>query len=151
MVSLIQDKSECGAALPVEPLTFLNVVLSSWHIFGVPRVHQYHPDSMLFERVEQRNPIHAGCLHRHRIDAARLQPFRHLVQGCRPAAQFPHRIRIPVRRHGHKVALIPHVDPRGIGVNDTQAGIARSHPPPQLSALRTVHLAPAQPFSDSVR
>ncbi len=124
-----------------QPLAFLHVGLSAGHILGVLRVHQHHPDAMLFQNVVQRDPVHAGGLHRHSIDPARLQPFRHLVQGCRPAAKFPHRIRIPIRRHGHKVALITHVDPSGVGVNDRQTGIARRHPPPQLSALRTVHLA----------
>src|SRR6202050_5603208 len=53
---------------------------------------------------------------------------------------------IPICRHGHKVALIADVDSSGVGVNDRQTGIARRHPPAQLSALRTVHLASSQPL-----
>jgi hypothetical protein len=103
-------------------LAFLYVGLSAGHIFSVARVYEYHPDAVLFENVVQRDPIHARCLHRHRIDPAGLQPFRHLVQGRRPATELPHRIPIPIRRHGHKVARITHVDPTGVGVNDRQTG-----------------------------
>ena len=75
-----------------QPLAFLHIGLSPRHIFRVPRVHQYHPDAMLFENVVQRDPIHARCPPApsgHRIDPAGLQPFRHFVQGCRPATEFP--------------------------------------------------------------
>jgi hypothetical protein len=44
------------------------------------------------------------------------------------------------------VALITHIDSPGVGVNDRQTGIARRHPPPQLSALCAVHPASAQPI-----
>jgi hypothetical protein len=70
----------------------------------------------------------------------RLVQFKHghPHQVCRPAAEFPHRLRVPVRRHGHKVALIAHVNPPGIRMEDRQSGIAGSQPPPQIPALFAV-------------
>ncbi len=37
-----------------------------------------------------------------------------------------HRIRVPVRRYGHEVTLIAHVNPAGIGMNHRQTGIVAS-------------------------
>jgi hypothetical protein len=93
----------------------------------VLRVHQNHPDAVLLQNVVQRDPVHARGLHRHRTHAARLKPFRHLDEGICPAAEFPYRIRIPIRRQRRKVALIAHVDASGAGIYDHQFGVARSH------------------------
>jgi hypothetical protein len=87
------------------------------------------PDAALLQNVVQRDPVHARGLHRHRIDAARLKPFRHPDQGICPAAEFPHRIRVSIRRRRRKVALIAHVDASGVAIYDHQFGVARSYLP----------------------
>src|ERR1039458_2630398 len=74
----------------------------------------------------------------------------HPDQVCRPAAEFPHRIRVPVRRYGHKVALIVHVNPPGIRMEDRQSGIAGSQPPPQIPALLAVQRTTAQPLESGL-
>ena len=37
------------------------------------------------------------------------------------------------------MTLVPHVDPAGIGMDDSQARIIASQTPPQISPLLTVH------------
>src|ERR1022692_5028455 len=108
------------------------------------QVSQAELYAMLLENVVQRDPVHTRGLHGHRIDPARLEPFRHLVQGCRPAPEFPHRIRVPIRWHGHIVALVPHVNPSGIGMNDCQPGIGRRYLPLQHPPLFPVQTSTFQ-------
>src|SRR4029077_15841057 len=64
----------------------------------------------------------------------------------RPAPEFPHRIRVPIRRHRYIVALVAHVNPSGVGMNDCQPGIGHRHLPPQLSSLFPVQTTTFQPL-----
>ena len=99
---------------------------------------------MLFQNVVQRDPIHSRCLHGHRIDPARLQPFRHLVQSCRPATEFPHRIQGPdPAARPHSGSHSPRRSPPALALNDESARDQPSHfiPPPQLSSLFAIQMS----------
>jgi hypothetical protein len=61
-----------------------------------------------------------------------------------PATEFLHRVRLPVRRHGHKVTLIAHVNPAGIRMDNRQARIVVSQTPSQISPLLPIHRTAAQ-------
>ena len=89
-------------------------------------VHQHHPNTLRGQNVIERDGVNSRGLHRHRVDAAGGQPDRHAFQIRRPTTEFLYRIRIPVRRYGHKVTLVAHVNPAGIRVDDRQAGIIAS-------------------------
>jgi hypothetical protein len=99
--------------------------LAAWHIPGVLCVDQHNLNAMLFQNVVQRDPVHARRLYGYCVDPAGPQPFRHLVQGSRPATEFPYRIFITIRRHRHKMTLITNVNTSGVGMNDRQSRIAR--------------------------
>lgn len=72
-------------------------------------------------------------LHRYRADAARLQPFRHLSQSCRPRPELTHWLWGPVRWDRHKVAFIAHIDAGRIRMHHRQPGVFRVEAPLQFA------------------
>jgi hypothetical protein len=58
----------------LQPLAVLHVGLAAWHIFDVASVDQADLQPPRLQHLEQRHPIHAGCLHRHRAHATLDQP-----------------------------------------------------------------------------
>jgi hypothetical protein len=118
-----------------QPLTFLNIALPAGKIPGIPRIHQPYIETILFQHVVYRNPVHARGLHHHRFDPALLQPFRQPVQiGCE-AFKNPHRLGGPIRSHRHVMFAASDVDPCRIPMHYVQARAARPDLPPQLSPL----------------
>jgi hypothetical protein len=57
-----------------------------WLDLGVLRIHQHHPDSMLFQNVVQRDPIHSRCLH---ATVSIRHDFNHSAIWFRAAVQQP--------------------------------------------------------------
>jgi hypothetical protein len=68
-----------GVQLP-QPWALLHVVLAPRQILGPPRIDRKNLDPILFQYFLQCDPIHAGGLHGHRLDAAGFQPFAQPVQ-----------------------------------------------------------------------
>ncbi len=58
---------------------------------------QLHIETVLFQYVVDRNPVHSGGLHGHRLDATFLEPSRLPVQVLRKTAKVTHGLRIAVR------------------------------------------------------
>jgi hypothetical protein len=89
----------------------------------VLRVHRRHADTVLFQNgysAIQYTPV--AC--RPPYGSGTISTIPLSRSSRRPATEFPHRMLIPIRRHGHKAALIAGVDSSGVGVNDRQTGIA---------------------------
>jgi len=106
-----------------QPLTFLNVGFVSRQIFRVFRVDQEDFHAVFFQNVVKGNPIHAGRLHRHRLDSMTHQPFRQASQILGKAAEFPHMVGIAFRRYRYKMGGVTDIDTGGIRVDDIQAGV----------------------------
>jgi hypothetical protein len=58
----------------LQPLAVEHVGLAPRHVLHMPRVDQQHGEAACVEQLERRDPVHAGGLHRHRVDAALDQP-----------------------------------------------------------------------------
>jgi hypothetical protein len=72
------------------------------------------------EQLIQRDPVHAGGLHGHGVDAAGIEPIGQTMQIDSEAGELAHGFVITVRRHGHIVRGSADVDAGGIGVGDRQ-------------------------------
>src|SRR4029450_2363773 len=51
----------------LEPLTVLHVGFASWHMLDMATIDQGQLQAAGFQEFEDRNPVDAGGLHRHRI------------------------------------------------------------------------------------
>jgi hypothetical protein len=95
-------RSKTGAQQTVlvellQPLRVVHVGLATRDILGVARVDQEDLEASRFEDLEDRNPIHAGRLHRDGRDANRLEPVSQRVQVAGEAIERPHRLGIAIR------------------------------------------------------
>jgi len=70
-----------------------------------PRIGQHHAQTPRFEQFKERNPIHAGRLHRHRGDSTVLQPVGQSVEIHRAGAKTAHGLRISVGWHRYPMLL----------------------------------------------
>jgi hypothetical protein len=58
----------------LDPLTITNVCFSARNILYVPSVDQENLESVFFQDLEERNPVHPCGFHRNRIDATPSEP-----------------------------------------------------------------------------
>ena len=119
--------AECAAQQPVghellKPLTVQYVGLATRHILDVPGIDQKHREAARFQQLEQRDPVHAGGLHRDRVHAAGVKPIGDGVEVHREAGELAHRLVVALRRNGHEVRRATDVDTGGVGVGDRQGG-----------------------------
>ena len=101
----------------LDPLAVHDISLASRDVLHVTSVDEHHLEASLFEDVVDRDPVHAGGLHRHGVDAAGLKPVDHAIQVRRERLESADRFRISIDRHGHVVVPGPAVDPCGIGLD----------------------------------
>ena len=122
---------ECSSQQPyrmqeLQPLAFLPVGPPSRHILHVSRVYQTRSDPMSFEYIVERNPIDSGGFHRHSSDSTTHQPSGHFLQIRREGREYPHRILIPVPRHGHED--FPRTDVDTCGIRLQKGTVFQRHP-----------------------
>jgi hypothetical protein len=84
----------------LDPLALVKIGALARHILHVPRIHQARLDAMLFQHVVNRNPVHAGGLHRRRGNATMDQPFGHLAQIAGEGVTLADGMVILIRRYG---------------------------------------------------
>lgn len=106
----------------LQPLAVLDVALSRGDVLDVARVDEPHLESASLQDLEQGDPVDAGGLHRHRVDAAALEPVGELMEVGGEAAKAAHRLRITVLGYGDVVLLRADVDAGGVEVDGLETG-----------------------------
>ena len=103
----------------LDPLAVADVGLSAGHALELPRVDQLDLEAARAEELEERDPVHAGGLHRHGLDAAAGEPVSQGVEirgegaeGADVAA-----LGVAALRHGDVVARGSDIDAGGIQVD----------------------------------
>ena len=119
-----------------------DVALTARKVLGVPRIHQVHLQTSVFENVVYGDPIHASGLHRDCPNAALLQPSGHGFQLSRGASEASHRLVVAARRYRHIVGFVADINARGIGMEHFQAEVFALDFPHCLPPLLAVHLVP---------
>jgi hypothetical protein len=90
------------------------------------RIDQQHREAARLEQLEQRDPVHAGGLHGHRVRATGGQPIGQGVEIEGEAGELAYRLVVAIGRHGHKVGRAADVYTGGVGVGDGEgSGLAR--------------------------
>ncbi len=101
----------------LKPLAVAHVGLSAGHILDVTRIDQVDNEAPLFKNLEQRDPIHAGGLHRDRVHLTVLQPLRKGQVVLGEAAETSDRLLITVGGHRHPVFFRTDIDAGGVGMD----------------------------------
>jgi hypothetical protein len=112
-----------GMQVP-QPLAIGNVGSSAGNILEIPRIDQAHFEPSGLQNLEQRNPVDARGLHRHRFNPTGLEPVRQLMEIFRESGECSHRFGISIRRHGNEDFRCAYVDSRRIGPQDRQFACA---------------------------
>jgi hypothetical protein len=89
------------------------------------RVDEAHLKSARLENLEERNPKHAGRLHRNGTDRTRLKPVGQRVEILRKPLKLPDRVGIAFGSDGHVDAARTNVDARRIESNRRRAWVSR--------------------------
>src|ERR1035437_4978315 len=100
----------------LDPLAFVPVRAPPRYVFHATGVHQARLDPVLLQHIVGRNPVHPRALHGYRRDATTHQPPGHRLQIFGERRKHPHRILVPVRRHGYKDLPRTDIDPACIRV-----------------------------------
>ena len=85
----------------LQPLAVQHVGLAARHVLDLAGIDQQHLEAPALEYLEQRDPVHAGGLHRHDRHAALLKPVGHRVEVGGVAVEAAHG---PARRFGWQTA-----------------------------------------------
>ena len=119
-----------GVQVP-QPLAIGNIGSSASNVLEIPRVDQADFEPAGFQDLEQRNPVDAGGLHRHRFDSAGLEPVRQPMEIFRECGEGSHRFGVSVRRHGNEDFRCAYVHSRRIGPQHRQfaCALGRFHLP----------------------
>ena len=118
--------TEAPAQQPVlvellQPLRIVHIRLPTGDVLDVARVDQQHLEPARFENLKDRNPVHAGRLHRDRRDAHRREPIRQLVEIAAEGAEGADRSVVAIARHGDHVKGRADVDAGGIWIDRGKA------------------------------
>jgi hypothetical protein len=76
----------------LNPLAVGNIGLPAWHVLDVMGVDQSHVNLVLFQNLEQRNPIHCGRFHGYGPGLALLKPVRQSFQIDGEGGEAPDRL-----------------------------------------------------------
>jgi hypothetical protein len=101
----------------LQPLSIVDVGLSSRHVLYVPSVHQKDLKASSFENLEDRDPVHARGLHRDCLDSDTREPVRHLVEIATETSERPNRLVVLVAAHGNDMKCRSNVQPRSVLIN----------------------------------
>ena len=110
----------------LQPLSIIDVCLSSRHVLHVASVHQKHLEAASLENLEDGDPVHARGLHRDRLDSDTREPVRHLVEIATEASERTYRLVILVAAHGNDMKCRSNVQPRRVLID--RGKIARRSP-----------------------
>ena len=110
----------------LNPLAFVPVCAPPRNVFHATGVHQARLDPVLLQHIVGRNPVHPRALHGYRRDATTHQPPGHRLQVFGERRKHPHRILVPVRRHGYKDLPRTDIDPASIWLQKRPA--LQAHP-----------------------
>jgi hypothetical protein len=118
--------TEAPAQQPVlvqllQPLRIVHIRLAAGDVLDVAGVDQQHLEPARVENLKDRNPLHAGRLHRDRRDAHRREPIRQLVEIAAEGAEGTDRSVIAIAWHGDHVKGRANVDAGGIRVDRGKA------------------------------
>ena len=101
----------------LNPLAIHHVTLFARDIFDLPRVDQHHFESFSFQELEAGNPIDAGSLHGHGVNAAGLEPLGHFLQVGGFGSKAANRFWIAIRRNTDPKLASSDIDATGVGVD----------------------------------
>jgi hypothetical protein len=126
----LRIRSEGSVEQPItvqllQPLAVLDVGLAPGDLVQMPCIHQHHLDPRRLQLLIERDPIHSGGLHGHRLDPTLQQPFDQLVQvlGKRPEAPnklFP--CGYGIERYARIVFGCSHINSCRMGIDHRHAG-----------------------------
>ena len=88
-------KAAAQQAKGMEPLDLLavgHIALASGHVLDVPGIDEEHREASCLQNFIERDPIHAGRLHRDGIDVTRREPVGQVDERMREAPELPHRL-----------------------------------------------------------
>src|SRR5437660_1132380 len=118
------------------------ISFASRQILRLPRIHQVHFKTRLFEDVVYGDPIHACGLHGDGPNPALLQPIRHRLQLGGGAPEPPYRLAVPARRYSYIVGFVADINARSIGMHHFQTEVFALDFQHHLPPLLAVHLSP---------
>src|SRR5712664_1097076 len=95
----------------LQPLRIVHVGLSSGHVLHVARVHKKHLKPARLQDLKDRDPVHAGRLHRDRLDAHAAEPVRHPVEIAAEAPKRANGLLILIAAHRDDVKRRSDVQP----------------------------------------
>jgi hypothetical protein len=98
----------------LQPLSIIDVCLSTRHVLHVTGVHQKYLEAASLENLEDRDPIHARGLHCNRLDSDSREPVRHLVEISTEASERAHRLFILVAADRNDMKCRANVQPRRV-------------------------------------
>jgi len=108
----------------LDPLAIDEVRLAAGNILHVTGVDEQHVEAARLEDLVERNPVDAGGLHRHRLDAACLEPVGEALEVVGQTREAPNRPLVAVLWHSDPVSRGADVDPGGIQVNFLKKALA---------------------------
>ncbi len=129
----------------LQPLAVQHVGLAPRYVLDVARIDQPHGEATRLQEFKQRDPVHTGGLHRHRVHATGRKPIGQRVQVRREAWEFTHRLVVPIRRHGHEMERTADIDACGVGVGDRQVSPSGAGNIPRLEGFTSQLLCETHP------
>ena len=102
----------------LQPLAVQHIGFAARDIFDVARIDQKYFETARFQKLEQRDPVHARGFHRDRVDAASVEPVGQGVEVNRKTWKLPDRLVVPVRRHRYVMGRTADIDSSRIGMGD---------------------------------
>jgi hypothetical protein len=119
--------SKCAAEQAIghellQPLAVQHVGLAARDVLDVAGVDQHDGEAARFQKLEQRDPVHAGRLHRHRVHTTGREPIGQRIEIRRKARKLAYRLLVAVGRDGAEVRGAADIDACSIGVGDGEGG-----------------------------
>ena len=99
---------------PLDPLAVGHIAFASGHVLDVPGIDEEHREASCLQHFIERDPIHAGRLHRDGVDVTGREPVGQVDERMREAPELPHRLLVSVCGDRHPMTPGPNVDTRGI-------------------------------------
>ena len=100
---------------PLDPLAVGHIAFASGHVLDVPGIDEEHREASCLQHFIERDPIHAGRLHRDGVDVTGREPVGQVDERMREAPELPHRLLVSVcgdrhrsGRPGSLLTLAPH-------------------------------------------
>src|ERR1700755_944945 len=118
-------RSETGTEQPnrmqvLEPLAIRDVGLPTWNVLYVLCVDQIDLESPSFQDLVDRNPVHAGRLHRDRMNPALLQPVGQGMQIASECGETADGVGISISADGDEQLACTYINPGSVGMQDRQ-------------------------------